>query len=434
VRTLFLISNLEVQMSNPLNAMPVCSADLSTTPAADLDDKPVPHRGVYAGGSDAPEKTEVKIGFMPLTDCASVIMASVLGFDAKYGIKIIPAKANSWAGVRDKLINGELDFAHVLYSLMYGVHLGIGGPRQDMAVLMTINHNGQGLSLSRKLADKGVVNLQSLVELMTKEPREYTFAQTFPTGTHAIWLNYWLASAGVNPVTDVKSIVVSPSLMAASAGMVDGFSVGEPWNHRAIIDGVLIHAASSQDVWRDHPEKVLGATKQFVQTYPNTTRAVTMAMLEASRWIDANLDNRMAMAQTIAARTYINTHIHAISERIAGRYQDGLGKTWYDPNHIKFFNDGVVNFPYLSDGMWFLTQFKRWGLLNEHPDYMGVARQINQTHLYRQAASALQINVPSCDTRSAVLMDGVCWDASDPVAYADAFAVRAPSRAGLCVA
>ena len=117
---------------------------------------------VHAAGSDAPEKKEVRIGFIPLTDCASVVMASVLGFDQKHGVKIIPTKESSWAGVRDKLVNGELDFAHVLYGLIYGVHLGLGGPKKDMAVLMNLNQNGQAITLSKKLADKGAVDGASL--------------------------------------------------------------------------------------------------------------------------------------------------------------------------------------------------------------------------------------------------------------------------------
>ena len=111
--------------------------------------------GAWAAGSDAPEKKEVKIGFIPLTDCSSVVMASVMEFDKKYGIKIVPSKEASWAGVRDKLVNGELDFAHVLYGLIYGVHMGTAGPKKDMAVLMNLNHNGQAITLSKKLADKG---------------------------------------------------------------------------------------------------------------------------------------------------------------------------------------------------------------------------------------------------------------------------------------
>jgi nitrate/nitrite transport system substrate-binding protein len=385
----------------------------------------------WAAGSDAPEKKEVKIGFIPLTDCASVVMASVLKFDEKYGVKIIPTKEASWAGVRDKLVSGELDMAHVLYGLIYGVHLGVGGPKKDMAVLMTINNNGQGLTLSKKLADKGAVNVETLAKLMATEKREYTFAQTFPTGTHAMWLYYWLASAGVNPMRDAKVITVPPPQMVANmrVGNMDGFSVGEPWNHRAIIDGIGISAATSQDVWKDHPEKVLGTTSDFVKKNPNTARAVMMAVLEASRWIDADLKNKNQMAETIAEKAFVNTSVDAINQRILGRYQNGLGKTWDDPNHMKFFNDGAVNYPYLSDGMWFLTQHKRWGLLKDHPDYLAVARQINQTELYKQAASQLKISVPKSDLRTSKLIDGVVWDGKDPAKYADAFKIRAAAAA-----
>ncbi|KQU64477.1 nitrate transporter [Rhizobacter sp. Root16D2] len=382
---------------------------------------------VYAQGSDKPEKEEVRIGFIPLTDCASVVMASVLGFDKKYGVKIIPTKEASWAGVRDKLVNGELDMAHVLYGLVYGVHLGVGGPKKDMAVLMTLNNNGQAITLSKKLADKGAVDGASLAKVMAADKREYTFAQTFPTGTHAMWLYYWLASVGINPMKDAKVITVPPPQMVANmrVGNMDGYCVGEPWGHRAIMDGIGITAVTTQDIWKDHPEKVLGTTGEFVKKYPNTARAVMMAVIEASRWIDASLQNKLKMAETVADKSYVNTGVDAINQRILGRYQNGLGKTWDDPNHMKFFNDGAVNYPYLSDGMWFLTQHKRWGLLKDHPDYLGVAKQINQIELYKQAAGAMKISVPKEPLRSAKLIDGIVWDGKDPVKYADGFKIKA---------
>jgi nitrate/nitrite transport system substrate-binding protein len=382
---------------------------------------------VYAAGSDKPEKEEVKIGFIPLTDCASVVMASVLGFDRKYGVKIIPSKEASWAGVRDKLVNGELDMAHVLYGLIYGVHLGTAGPKKDMAVLMSLNNNGQAISLSKKLADKGAVDGPSLAKLMAAEKREYTFAGTFPTGTHAMWMHYWLAAAGINPVSGAKLITVPPPQMVANmrVGNMDGFCVGEPWNHRAIMDGIGVTANTTQDIWKDHPEKVLGTSADFVRKHPNTTRAVMMAVLEAGKWIDAGLQNKMKMAETVADKSYINTSVDAINQRILGRYQNGMGKTWDDPNHMKFFNDGLVNFPYLSDGMWFLTQHKRWGLLKEHPDYLAVARQINQIELYKEVATAMKVSVPKDPMRSAKLIDGVVWDGKNPAQYADGFKIKA---------
>ena len=382
--------------------------------------------GAWAAGSDAPEKTEVKVGFIPLTDCASVVMASVLGFDKKYGIKITPTKEASWASVRDKLINGDIDAAHVLLGLIYGIHLGVGGPKKEMAQLMTLNHNGQAITLSKKLADAGAVDGPSVAALMKKEKRDFTFAQTFPTGTHAMWLYYWLAAHGINPMKDAKIITVPPPQMVANmrVGNMDGYCVGEPWGHRAIADGIGITGITTQDIWKDHPEKVLGTTGEFVQKYPNTSRAMIMAILEASRWIDASLSNRMKMADTVANTAYVNTSVDVINQRILGRYQNGLGKTWDDPNHMKFFNDGYVNFPYLSDGMWFLTQHRRWGLLKEDPDYLGVAKQINKIDLYRQAASQLKVSVPKDAMRTSKMIDGVTWDGKDPKKYAMSFPIK----------
>ena len=400
---------------------------LQAATAGALTIAPALRAAVYAQGSDKPEKEEVKIGFIPLTDCASVVMASVLGIDKKYGVKIIPTKEARWAGVRDKLVNGELDFAHVLYGLIYGVHLGTSGPKKDMAVLMTLNQNGQAITLSKKLSDKGAVDAASLAKLMSTDKREYTFAQTFPTGTHAMWLYYWLASVGINPLKDAKVITVPPPQMVANmrVGNMDGYCVGEPWGHRAIADGIGITATTTQDIWPDHPEKVLGTTAEFAKKYPNTARAVTAAILEAGKWIDAGLQNKMKMAETIADKAYVNTSVDVINQRILGRYQNGLGKTWDDKNHMKFFADGNATFPFLSDGMWFLTQHKRWGLLKDHPDYLNVAKQINHIDIYKQAATASNTPVPKDVIRTSKFMDGVVWDGKDPKKYADSFKVKA---------
>ncbi|MFA7267796.1 MAG: CmpA/NrtA family ABC transporter substrate-binding protein [Sterolibacterium sp.] len=387
----------------------------------------MPRGGAWAAGSDAPEKKEVRIGFIPLTDCASVVMAAVNKFDEKYGIKIIPTKEASWASVRDKLVNGELDAAHVLYGLIYGVQLGIGGPKKDMAVLMNLNHNGQAITLSNQLKDKGASDGATLKKLIAKKEREYTFAQTFPTGTHAMWLYYWLAANDIHPLQDVKSITVPPPQMVANmrVGNMDGYCVGEPWNNRAIIDKIGFTAVTTQDIWTDHPEKVLGTTAEFAQKNPNTARAMIAAILDAGRWIDASLGNKQKTAETIAQKSYVNTDTDVIVARMLGRYDNGLGKNWDDKNHMKFFNDGAVNFPYLSDGMWFITQHKRWGLLKEHPDYLTVAKQVNRIDLYRQGATAAGVSLPKSEMRSGKLIDGTVWDGKDPKKYAGSFKVKA---------
>ncbi len=375
----------------------------------------------WAAGSDAPEKKELRIGFIPLTDCSSVVMASVMEFDKKYGIKITPSKEASWAAVRDKLVNGELDAAHVLYGLIYGVQLGIGGPKKDMAILMNLNHNGQAVTLSSKLNEKGVKDGASLKELIDREKGEYTFAQTFPTGTHAMWIYYWLAAHGIHPFNDVKAIVVPPPQMVANMRVG---CVGEPWNNRAIVDKIGFTANTTQDIWKDHPEKTLGTTSEFVQKYPNTARAMTAAVIDAGRWIDASLSNRQKTAETVADKSYVNTDKDVILARMLGRYDNGIGKTWDDPNYMKFYNDGYVTFPFLSDGMWFMTQHRRWGLLKEDVDYLAVAKKVNRIDIYRDAAAATNTNLPKEPMRSAKLIDGVTWDGKDPKKYAGSFKIK----------
>ena len=380
----------------------------------------------WAGGSDAPELKEVKVGFIPLTDCASLVMASVLKFDEKYGIKIVLSKEASWAGVRDKLVNGELHAAHILYGLVYGVQLGIGGQQKDMSVLMTLSNNGQAITLSNQLKEKGATTGETLKKLVDTDKRDYTFAQTFPTGTHAMWLYYWLANYGIDPFKDVKIITVPPPQMVANmrVGNMDGYCVGEPWGNRAIADKIGFTAVTTQDIWKDHPEKVLGSTAEFAQKYPNTARALIMAVLEASKYID-DMANRRKVSEIIADKSYVNCPVEVIDQRMEGKYEDGLGKKWNDPNYMKFCNDGAVNFPYLSDGMWFLTQHKRWGLLKEDPDYLGVAKKINQIELYKQAASQVKVSIPKDVMRTSKLIDGTVWDGKDPKKYAASFKIRA---------
>lgn len=380
----------------------------------------------WAAGSDAPEKAAVKIGFIPLTDCASVVIAAEKGFDKKYGIKITPSKEASWAGVRDKLVNGELDAAHVLYGLIYGLQLGVAGPKKDMAVLMCLNNNGQAITLNNQLKDKGVTDGEGLARLVKTEPKEWTFAHTFPTGTHAMWLYYWMGAHGIDPFKDVKVITVPPPQMVANMRVdkMDGFCVGEPWNARAIHDRIGFTALTTQDIWPDHPEKVLGATLEFVQKYPNTARAMIAAILEASRYIDT-LANRSEVARIISGKAYVNTDFDVIEDRMLGQYDNGIGRKWQDKNYMKFYHDGKVNYPYLSDGMWFLTQHKRWGLLQEHPDYLAVARAVNQVKLYKEAAALTKTPLPKSDLRSSRLIDGVVWDGSNPKAYADGFKLKA---------
>jgi nitrate/nitrite transport system substrate-binding protein len=377
-------------------------------------------------GSDAPEKTDLTIGFIPLTDCASVVMAQELGLYKKYGLNVTISKEASWAAVRDKLVLGQLDAAHVLYGLIYGTHLGIGSQKKDMAILMGLSHNGQAISLSNKLKDAGATDGPSLKKLVEKKAREYTFAQTFPTGTHAMWLYYWLAAYDINPFSDIKNITIPPPQMVANmrVGNMDGFCVGEPWNARAIFDKVGFTTTTTQAMWKDHPEKVLGTTKEFVDKYPNTTRAMMRAVIEASQYIDATA-NRAKVAEIISGKSYVNAPGPVILGRMLGDYEDGLGKKWKDPDYMKFFDDGQANFPYYSHAIWFLTQFRRWGLLKTDIDYLAVAKQVNQVGLYTEVAKSMGVSVPGNPMKVEKLFDGVIFDPSQPAAYVNNFKIKA---------
>ncbi|HCX00746.1 MULTISPECIES: CmpA/NrtA family ABC transporter substrate-binding protein [Pantoea] len=383
---------------------------------------------VWAAGSDAPEKASLRVGFIPLTDCAPVVMAAVKGFDKKYGLTLQPSKEASWAAVRDKLTSGELDAAHALYGMIYGLQLGVAGPQHDMASLMTLNNNGQAITLSSQLKAQGVTDAASLKRAVAAQPKgAFTFAHTFPTSTHAMWLYYWLASAGIHPFDDVRTLVVPPPQMVMNMkiGNMSGFCVGEPWNQRAISDNIGFTVATSQQIWPDHPEKILATRAEWVKTFPNSARALTAAVLEAARWIDASDDNRRETAAVLAQRAWINTRVETLEGRMLGQYQDGLGKSWQETHPMRFFHDGAVSFPWLSDGMWFLTQMKRWGMLSAEPDYLAVARQINRIDIYKQAASAVgNVALPQSELRSSTLIDGKVWDGSDPAAYAAGFALN----------
>ncbi len=203
-------------------------------------------------------------------------------------------------------------------------------------------------------------------------------------------------------------------------GNMDGFCAGEPWNGLAVSLDTGFTVATSQSIWPDHPEKVLACTLSLAQDKPELARALIQAVLEAARELETEAGLSEA-ARLLALHDYIGMPEDLIAARLQGRYRDGVGRTWQDPNPIRFFADGQVNYPWLSDGMWFLTQHVRWGWLPEEPDYLGVARKVNQLALYREAAASLGIDPPTAETRSSVFMDGRIWNGLHPSAYARGF-------------
>src|SRR2546427_12349800 len=237
---------------------------------------------VYA--SDAPETPNVRIGIIALTDCSSMVMAYELGLFKKYGIVATISKEASWAVIRDRLSLGENQASHLLLGIAYASTMGLlGSPVKPMIILCYLNRNGQAITLTKALLAKGVKTpetMKSQADVAKQAGTPLTFAMTFPPGTHAMWMRYWLASGGIHPDKDVTLVTIPPAQMVANmkVGKMDGFCVGEPWNARAITDGIGFTVITTQQMWPDHPEKVLGFTEEFATKNPRTVKAVLKAL------------------------------------------------------------------------------------------------------------------------------------------------------------
>jgi nitrate/nitrite transport system substrate-binding protein len=362
-----------------------------------------------------PERPHVRLGFVALSDAAPLAAAALRDMGRRHGISIELCRQPSWAAVRDKLLSGELDAAHALYGLVYGVQLGIGGPQADMAVLMVLNRNGQAITLSNPLAD-AIERGASVKDALALLERPPVLAQTFPTGTHAMWLYYWLATQGVHPLSDVRSVVIPPPRMADALveGALDGFCAGEPWHAVAEARGAGRTVVHTSEIWPDHPEKVLACRRDFVALYPNTARALVRTMLDACEWVDAQ-EHRLEIADALAASGLVGVPRELIASRLGP--VEGVAPP-------RFFDGGAVNYPRVSDGLWFITQYRRWGMLSGNGDDDAVAAAVNQTALYAQAAQEAGVALPA-ERRISTLCDGRVWDGSDAKAYLAGFDMRA---------
>lgn len=362
----------------------------------------------------------LRLGFMPLIDCAPLVAAVRLQLDRKHGLHLQLHRQASWAAIRDKLLTGELDAAHALAGLVHGVQSGIGGVQADLSILLTLNRNGQGIVLSHRLAqalDAG----QPLAEAFADLQRPPVLAQTFPTGTHAMWLYYWLAAQGVSPLHAIRSVAMPPPQMAdaLARGELDGYCAGEPWAQQAETLQVGRRVVASGEIWPDHPEKVLACRRDFATQEPETAVALTATLLEACRWLDEP-GNRNQAAVWLAEPEVIGLPVEQISTCLGA--SDASGS-----HRLSFHDGGAVNFPYLSDGLWFLSQFRRWGWLARDRTESDWARQVAEVHgtaRYREAAASVAVQVPAAESRRSVLCDGIVWDGHAAQAYADAFAIR----------
>ncbi|NOT57793.1 MAG: ABC transporter substrate-binding protein [Deltaproteobacteria bacterium] len=380
--------------------------------------------------SDAPETPQIRIGIIALTDCASIVMAHEKGFFKQHGLDVTVAKEASWAVIRDKLQLGENHATHMLYGMPYASTMGLfGAPVKPMIIPWVLNYNGQGITLSTELKDKGIRTPAALKTLIDEEkaagkpPR--AFAMTFPPGTHAMWMRYWLGSGGINPDKDVSLITIPPPQMVANmkVGKMDGFCVGEPWNARAIADKTGFTVTTTQALWTNHPEKVCAFTAEFAEKNPNTVKAVLKALHESSVFID-KIENRAEVAEVVSRPSYINCPKEIILGRLLGKYDHGDGQGEHeDKDYMRFYERGV-NLPWKSHGVWWLSQFRRWGMVKGAPDYKQIVDRVHRPDIYRAVAKDMGITVPAEDFKNETFFDGGSFDPTKPEEYAAAFAVK----------
>lgn len=388
-----------------------------------------------AYADDSPETADMKFGIIALTDCSSIVVAHEKGLFKKFGIKSTVAKGASWAAIRDSLANGDNQATHMLLGMPIASTMGLGGaPKKPMVIPYILNRNGQAITLKKELAGKVGADpaaLKPFVDAAKAAGAPLTFAMTFPPGTHAMWIRYWLAAGGINPgdaaggQSDISLITIPPPQMVANmkVGKMDGFCVGEPWNAKTIAEDIGYTATTTQAMWKDHPEKVCAFTEEFADKNPKTVKAALKALHEASVWLD-KLDNRTEAATIVSAPTYINCPPETILGRLQGKYIMGDGRKLRDPDYMTF-SDRNCNFPQAKYGTWWLTQLRRWGFTNGAPDYAAVTKQVMRADLYTEAMKEIGYHHGGVDEKAETLFDKVTFDPkADPEAYATSFKVK----------
>ena len=357
----------------------------------------------------APEKKDLKVGFIPITCATPIIMASPMGFYAKQGLNVEVIKTAGWAVIRDKTINKEYDAAHMLSPMPLAITLGVGSNPVPFTMPAVENINGQAITLSMRHKDK-------------RDPKQwkgFKFAVPFDYSMHNYLLRYYVAEAGLDPDTDIQIRSVPPPEMVANlrADNIDGFLGPDPFNQRAVYDGAGFIHILSKELWDGHPCCAFAASKEFVTTQPNTYAALLKAVIEATAFASKQ-ENRKQIAEAIAPANYLNQPQTVLEQILTGTYADGLGAVKKDPNRVDF-----DPFPYESFAIWIMTQMKRWGQLKGDVDYKAVARQVylatDATRLMKEAG----LTPPAASTKTFSVM-GKPFDPDKPEEYIKSFAIK----------
>lgn len=373
-----------------------------------------------------PEKKYVRLGFVPLTDCAPLVVARELGYFADEGLEVDLQRETSWATLRDRVLVGQLDGAQMLAPMLLSASLGLCGIRKQMVTAWSLGLNGNAITVSpslfRGLAALAQENspigaVQALKRVIESRRRNaqppLVLAIVFPFSCHAYLLRYWLAVGGIDPDKDVKIVVLPPSQMVdhMRMGHIDGFCVGEPWNSVAALTGVGHCIVSGYDIWQNAPEKVLGMSQDWVVQHPQTMSGLLRALHRAGEYVDANLNEAVSM---LTEGHYIDLPAELLNVSLNGRLAGGLTGAPFPAHHFHVFSRYQANFPWRSHAQFLLGQMTRWGQL-QGDNLNPMVAQCYRTDLYRSAMRGITA-MPVEDTKQEGLHADNWSMAGDPEA------------------
>ena len=418
-----------------------------------------------------PEKEELKFGFIKLTDMAPLAVAYEKGYFEDEGLYVtLEAQAN-WKVLLDGVIDGQLDGAHMLAGQPLAATIGFG-TKAHIITPFSMDLNGNAITVSNDIwaqmkphvplqADGKPVHpikassLKPVVDSYREQGKPFNMGMVFPVSTHNYELRYWLAAGGIHPGyyapskgdisgqlnAEVLLSVTPPPQMPATmeAGTIFGYCVGEPWNQQAVFKGIGVPVITDYEIWKDNPEKVFGITKAFSEKYPNTTARMVKALIRASAWLDANDNaNRPEAVKILSQSNYVGADYDVIANSMTGTFEYEKGDKRQVPDFNVFFRYNAT-YPYYSDAIWYLTQMRRWGQIDEFkPDswYIDVAKSVYRPDLYAVAAKDLieegtlkASDFPDLDNESGFrpeqkdFIDGVSYDGAKPNAYIESLPI-----------
>lgn len=395
-----------------------------------------------------PETTAIKLGYIPIVECASMIIAKEKGFFAKYGMTDVElSKQANWASARDNVTigseGGGIDGGQWQMPMPHLISEGVitNGKKVPMYVLAQLVTQGNGIAVAPMHIGKGVsLDISGAADYIKNfektNGRKFKAAHTFPNVNQDFWIRYWFAAGGVDPDKDIDLLAVPPAetVQGMRNGTMDAFSTGDPWPYRIIAEDIGYMAGLTAQIWKDHPEEYLALRADWVDKNPKATKAILKGIMEAQKWID-DPANRPEVVQIVAGRNYFNVPAEILTPPYAGNYKMGDGKP--EINDFKmgplYWKDdkGNVSYPYKSHDLWFLTESLRWGF---HKDFLKdidqaktIIDKVNREDLWREAATeaGFTADIPSSTSRGVeTFFDGVTFDPENPSAYLDSLKIK----------